>query len=160
MPLNSEEAIYTITRIVYERLGEKADASLVEALVTDIFSALKPNLSSKEKAISHPIHQTHHNKKPVVETSSPTRYIISVFGLDQPGIVALVATLIGDANCSIIDMNQTVVQGKFAMIMIIDASHATQDMGKLREEFRTAGDNLGVRIYMQREDIFQAMHRV
>jgi ACT domain-containing protein len=160
MPLNSEEAIYTITRIVYERLGEKAESSLVEALVTDIFSALKPSLISKEKTISHPVHPSHHQKKSTVESSSPTRYIISVFGLDQPGIVALVATLLGDANCSIIDMNQTVVQGKFAMIMIIDASRATQDMGKLREEFRTAGDNLGVRIYMQREDIFQAMHRV
>ncbi|MFY9223939.1 MAG: ACT domain-containing protein [Blastocatellia bacterium] len=159
MPLNSEEIIYTITRIVYERLGEKAESSLVEALVTDIFSALKPSLISKEKSVSHPV-QYSNQKKPTVEPSSPTRYIISVFGLDQPGIVALVATLLGDANCSIIDMNQTVVQGKFAMIMIIDASRATQDMGKLREEFRTAGDNLGVRIYMQREDIFQAMHRV
>ncbi|MBI4850799.1 MAG: ACT domain-containing protein [Acidobacteria bacterium] len=88
------------------------------------------------------------------------RYIISVFGLDQPGIVGTVATLLGDSNCSIIDMNQTVVQGKFAMIMIVDATRSTQDMGYLRETFRTIGERLGVRIYIQREDIFQAMHRV
>ena len=52
------------------------------------------------------------------------------------------------------------MQGKFAMIMIIDATHTTQDMGYLRETFRTIGERLGVRIYIQREDIFQAMHRV
>lgn len=88
------------------------------------------------------------------------RYIISVFGLDQPGIVAAVASMVAEAQCSIIDINQTVVQRKFAMIMIIDATRTTRDMAKLRDEFRVSGERLGVRIFMQREDIFHAMHRV
>ncbi|MEW6734591.1 MAG: ACT domain-containing protein [Acidobacteriota bacterium] len=88
------------------------------------------------------------------------RFIVSVFGLDGPGIVAAVATLLGDNNCNIIDINQTVVQGKFAMIMIVDASRAAHDVNQLREQSRALGERLGVRVYIQREDIFHAMHRV
>lgn len=158
MALNSEEAIYKITRAIYDRLGDKVERPLVEALVADIFTALKPAFEPLEKPLVKP---NLPSKKPLIEPStSSQRYIISVFGLDQPGIVGTVAGLLGDSNCSIIDMNQTVVQGKFAMIMIIDATHTTQDMGYLRETFRTIGERLGVRIYIQREDIFQAMHRV
>lgn len=163
MTLNSEEAIYKITRVVYEHLGDKLERSLVEALVADIFASLKPAFDSSEKAdnLDKVIKPHSHQTKRAVEPSTTTqRYIISVFGLDQPGIVAVVAGLLSEANCSIVDMNQTVVQGKFAMIMIIDATRATQDMGQLRESFRQASDRLAVRVYLQREDIFQAMHRV
>jgi ACT domain-containing protein len=149
-----EEAIYKITRVVYEKLGESADRRLVEGLVSDIFGALQPMLSSKE------------NSTPVLENSSaeisgtPQRFVVSVFGLDRPGIVAGVASMLGEANCSIVDINQTVVQSKFAMIMIADASRANKDVTQLREIFRNLGSRLGVRIYLQREDIFHAMHRV
>ena len=157
MSLNNEEAIYKITRAIYDRLGDKVESPLVEALVTDIFTALKPAFDSLEA----PLPKANIPSKKLAADSPPTqRYIISVFGLDQPGIVGKIAGLLGDSNCSIIDINQTVVQGKFAMIMIIDATHTTQDMGYLRETFRAVGERLGVRIYIQREDIFQAMHRV
>lgn len=158
MALNSEEAIYKITRAIYDRLGDKIEPPLVEALVTDIFTALKPAFEAVERHIHKaemPI-----GKQTLNSPSTSQRYIISVFGLDQPGIVGTVASLLGNANCSIVDMNQTVVQGKFAMIMIADATRATEDMGYLRETFRSVGERLGVRIYIQREDIFQAMHRV
>jgi ACT domain-containing protein len=158
MALNSEETIYKLTQVIYDRLGEKIDPNLVEALITDIFSLIKPAFETKEKI---QFKQDAPSKKQIVSSPSNTqRYIISVFGLDQPGIVGKVASLIGDANCSIVDINQTVVQGKFAMLMIIDATYAKEDMGYLRETFRTMGEDLGVRIYVQREDIFQAMHRV
>ena len=57
-------------------------------------------------------------------------------------------------------MNQTVVQGKFAMIMMLEARQSSQDMRQLREQFQQLGQQLGVHIYLQREDIFHAMHRV
>lgn len=158
MALNSEEAIYKITRAIYDRLGDKVERPLVEALVTDIFTVLKPAFEPVEKHI--PKAEIPIKKQTLSSSITSQRYIISVFGLDQPGIVGTVASLLGDANCSIVDMNQTVVQGKFAMIMIIDATRAREDMGHLRETFRTVGERLGVRIYVQREDIFQAMHRV
>ncbi len=160
MALNSEEAIYKITRVVYEHLGDKLERPLVEALITDIFANLKTAFEPPEKLekIVKPI--SNQTKRAVEPSIKAQHYIISVFGLDRPGIVAAIAAILSEANCNIIDMNQTVVQDKFAMIMIINAVRATQDMAQLREAFRQAGESLGVKVYLQREDIFQAMHRV
>ncbi|MBL8149482.1 MAG: ACT domain-containing protein [Blastocatellia bacterium] len=146
----TEEVVYKITRAVYERLGEKATPEIVEALVGDLFAAVKPLLAAREKV----------ENKPVSESPTTNRYVISVFGIDQPGIVASVSTLLAEANCSIIDINQTVVQRKFAMIMIIGASNANRDLNQLRASLKEIGQKLGVSIYIQREDIFHAMHRI
>jgi ACT domain-containing protein len=91
---------------------------------------------------------------------SSARLVISVFGLDNPGIVAGVSQILAEADCSIIDINQTVVQGKFAMVIIADASRARESTAELKERLRDEGQKLGVRIYAQREDLFNAMHRI
>ena len=80
--------------------------------------------------------------------------------LDHPGIVAGVSQILADASCSIIDINQTVVQGKFAMVIIADTSRALESTAALKDRLRLGGQNLGVRIYAQREDLFNAMHRI
>lgn len=146
----NEDLIYRITRAVYERLGTSADEQMVEQLVTDIYREVN---SSGAAASS--------NASPsgAVEGSAE-RLIISVFGLDHPGIVAGVSQILAEASCSIIDINQTVVQGKFAMVIIADASRARESTAELKERLRRAGEQLGVRIYAQREDLFNAMHRV
>jgi ACT domain-containing protein len=86
--------------------------------------------------------------------------IISVFGVDHPGIVSAVAQILAEANCSIVDINQTVVQGKFAMVIIADTSRAKESATLLKERLREEGEKMGVRIYAQREDLFNAMHRI
>ena len=148
----NEDLIYRITRAVYERLGAGADEQMVEQLVTDIYrevntaSPAPPSSSSASSAAAL--------------EGSAARIIISVFGLDHPGIVAGVSQILADASCSIIDINQTVVQGKFAMVIIGDTSRARESTAELKERLRRAGEQLGVRIYAQREDLFNAMHRV
>jgi ACT domain-containing protein len=91
---------------------------------------------------------------------SSERMVISVFGLDHPGIVAGVSQILAEASCSIIDINQTVVQGKFAMVIIADTSRARESTAELKDRLRLEGEKLGVRIYAQREDLFNAMHRI
>ncbi|MBA3516004.1 MAG: ACT domain-containing protein [Pyrinomonadaceae bacterium] len=86
--------------------------------------------------------------------------VISVFGVDHPGIVAAVAQILAAAECSIVDINQTVVQRKFAMVIIADTSRARESATELKERLKLEGGKLGVRIYAQREDLFNAMHRV
>ena len=142
----NEDLIYRITRAVYERLGPSADEQMVEQLVTDIYREVS-QANSSETGATPP-------------SSSSARMIISVFGLDHPGIVAGVSQILADAGCSIIDINQTVVQGKFAMVIIGDTSRARESTAELKERLRRAGEQLGVRIYAQREDLFNAMHRV
>ena len=141
----NEDLIYRITRAVYERLGSGADEQMVEQLVTDIYREVGPS-------------------NPVAANSPATGYadrmVISVFGMDHPGIVAGVSQILAEASCSIIDINQTVVQGKFAMVIIGDTSRARESTAELKERLRLAGEQLGVRIYAQREDLFNAMHRV
>ena len=144
----NEDLIYRITRAVYERLGAGADEQMVEQLVTDIYREVDTSNSS---ALTEP--------RASAEGSS-SRMIISVFGLDNPGIVAGVSQILAEAQCSIIDINQTVVQGKFAMVIIADTARARESTAELKERLRREGETLGVRIYAQREDLFNAMHRV
>ena len=137
----NEELIYRITRAVYDRLGSTVDDTTVEQLVTDIYKQVG-------------------NTRVESSDGSSARMVISVFGLDHPGIVAGVSQILAEASCSIIDINQTVVQGKFAMVIIADTTRARESTAELKDRLRSEGEKLGVRIYAQREDLFNAMHRI
>ncbi len=151
----NEELIYRITRAVYGRLGAQADERQVEQLVTDIYRAIEPVVAANGSGAG-----ASQAERAAREAGSAGRLIVSVFGVDHPGIVAGVAQILAESECSIEDINQTVVQGKFAMVIIADYSRAKVSVTELKERFRAAGDRLGVRIYAQREDLFNAMHRV
>ena len=163
----NEELIYRITRAVYGRLGAQADERTVENLVTDIYRAIEPVVDAQQaggdgagatsSARGARRGLTAHGGE---AEGSSDRLIVSVFGVDHPGIVAGVAQILAESGCSIADINQTVVQGKFAMVIIADATNSNAPVATLKERFRAAGDKLGVRIYAQREDLFNAMHRI
>jgi ACT domain-containing protein len=145
----NEELIYRITRAVYGRLGAGADERTVEALVMDVYRAIEPALAGGEGTAP----------KGGAEGRAD-RLIVSVFGTDHPGIVAAVSQILAEAQCSIVDIDQTVVQGKFAMVIIGDTSRARESAAALKERLRQEGERLGVHIYAQREDLFNAMHRI
>ena len=150
----NEDLIYRITRAVYDRLGTAVDETTVEQLVTDIYSQVETTRTSSRAAVNGG------NVPSSSAEGSSARMVISVFGLDHPGIVAGVSQILAEASCSIIDINQTVVQGKFAMVIIADTTRARESTAELKERLRLAGQNLGVNIYAQREDLFNAMHRI
>jgi ACT domain-containing protein len=154
-----EELIYRITRAIYDRLGAAADESTVEQLVTDIYRTVEPAIGKNGSALqtSSPARATFGDSG--AQEGSASRIVISVFGVDHPGIVAGVAEILSEAQCSIIDINQTVVQGKFAMVIIADA-RAQSSVADLKNRLRSEGEKLGVHIYAQREDLFNAMHRI
>ena len=157
----NEELIYRITRAVYDRLGASADETTVEQLVTDIYRTIEPALEKNGAARSGSTPQTLSSVSDAAGSEgSATRLIISVFGVDHPGIVAGVAEILSEAQCSIVDINQTVVQRKFAMVIIADASRAQTSITDLKDRLRREGEQLGVHIYAQREDLFNAMHRI
>jgi ACT domain-containing protein len=146
----NEELIYRITRAVYARLGAEADERTVEALVTDIYRAVEPVVVGEDGA----------QQREAAGEGRADRLIVSVFGVDHPGIVAGVSQILAEARCSITDINQTVVSGKFAMVIVADISRAQESAAALKDRFRKEGERLGVRIYAQREDLFNAMHRI
>ena len=149
-----EELIYRITRAVYGRLGSQADERTVEALVMDVYRAVEPALGGGGAAGRAPEGDGGEAE------GRADRIIVSVFGVDHPGIVAAVSQILAEARCSIIDINQTVVRGKFAMVIVADISRAEESVTALKERFRGEGERLGVRVYAQREDLFNAMHRI
>lgn len=161
----NEELIYRITRAVYGRLGAGADEQTVEQLVTDIYRAIEPVVETNGSGVSggeqgRATGASFSDSKEARDRDSQSRLIVSVFGVDHPGIVAGVSQVLAEAGCSIIDINQTVVQEKFAMVIIADMSRARESATALKDRFRKEGERLGVRVYAQREDLFNAMHRI
>ena len=155
-----EDLIYRITRAVYERLGAGADEQTVEQLVTDIYREVQPFIRPANSASPRRSLSSSGTFPSEEQQGSADRMVISVFGVDHPGIVAGVSQILADAQCSIVDINQTVVQSKFAMVIIADASRSRESTAELKERLKREGEQLGVRIYAQREDLFNAMHRV
>ena len=84
---------------------------------------------------------------------STDKTIITVVGKDTVGIIAKVCTYLADNKINVLDISQTIVQGYFNMMMIVDMNAAAKELEKLGEE-------IGVNIKCQREEIFQKMHRI
>ena len=89
-----------------------------------------------------------------------TRIIVTVLGQDRVGIIAAVAHILADAQANIVDISQTLMGGLFTMIMMVDTAGATESFDELKRRLNARGEELGLRIDAQREDVFQFMHRV
>ena len=88
------------------------------------------------------------------------RAIVTVIGKDKPGIIAKVATELASVKVNIEDISQTIVQGNFTMIMLCDFSSAKVALLELRDIMKKVGEEIGVSIHVQHEDIFNAMHKI
>lgn len=86
--------------------------------------------------------------------------IITVLGKDKVGIIAKVCTYLAEHNVNILDISQTIIQGYFNMMMIVDISEPTKSFETLVEDMQDVGRALGVEIKLQHEDIFNIMHRI
>lgn len=86
--------------------------------------------------------------------------IISVVGKDTVGIIAKVCAYLADNKINILDITQTIVDGYFNMMMITDASDCGKSTGVIAEELGKLGEEIGVIIRCQHEDIFNKMHRI
>ena len=86
--------------------------------------------------------------------------VITVVGKDRVGIIAKVCTYLANNKVNILDISQTIVQGFFNMMMIVDINDAQKDFDIIQEELGQVGEETGVIIKLQREDIFDSMHRL
>ncbi len=86
--------------------------------------------------------------------------IITVLGKDKVGIIAKVCVYLAQNNINILDIAQTIVDGYFNMMMVVDANGASKDHNRIAEELADIGDELGVQIKAQHEEIFDMMHRI
>lgn len=86
--------------------------------------------------------------------------IITAVGKDAVGIIARICTCVSDHNISILDISQTIVQGYFNMMMIVDTGNVSGDFHSLSSGLENLGKDIGVQIKCQREEIFEKMHRI
>ena len=86
--------------------------------------------------------------------------IVTVIGEDRVGIIASVCVDLAKYNVNVLDISQTVMQGYFTMMMVVDVSGATCPMAELAQKLDEKGKEMGLSIRLQREEIFKAMHRV
>ena len=88
------------------------------------------------------------------------RTIITVMGIDQAGIIAKVSDCLYRYGVNILDINQTIMQDIFTMIMMADLKNAKATEAEIKNALETIGNEIGVDIRMQNEDIFNSMHRI
>ncbi len=86
--------------------------------------------------------------------------IITVVGKDTVGIIARVCTYLADNRINILDISQTIVQGFFNMMMVVDTNLTDKDFGVIVDELAKLGEEIGVIIKCQKEEIFDQMHRI
>ncbi len=86
--------------------------------------------------------------------------IVTVVGKDRVGIIANVCVALAGYNVNVLDISQTVMQGYLTMMMAVDVSAANVPLAQLCQEMDAKGAEMGLSIRVQREDIFEAMHRV
>ena len=88
------------------------------------------------------------------------RVVITVVGKDTVGIIARVCTYLANNKINILDISQTIVSGYFNMMMIVDMNQSEKPFNDIAKELEQVGEEIGVKITCQHEDIFEMMHRV
>lgn len=86
--------------------------------------------------------------------------IITIIGSDEIGIIASITTKLAEQEVNILDINQTVMQEIFTMIMLVDLTKLKKNFKEFQEELSQEGINKGVDVRIQREDIFKKMHEL
>ncbi len=86
--------------------------------------------------------------------------IVTVIGKDKAGIIAKVSTKIAEAKINIEDISQTIVQGNFTMLMLCNFENSQLSLADFHDSMIELGNEIGVSIHVQHEDIFNVMHKI
>ena len=89
-----------------------------------------------------------------------TKAVITVIGKDTVGIIAKVCTYLSENGVNVLDISQTIVSGYFNMMMIVDTNQMQKPFGDMADELAALGEEIGVVIKCQKEEIFDKMHRI
>lgn len=88
------------------------------------------------------------------------KVVLTIVGMDKVGIIAKVSNTLADCNINILNINQNIMQGFFNMVMIAETSEESAPLADCKAKLTKLGEEIGVEIRMQSEDIFTAMHRI
>ena len=92
--------------------------------------------------------------------NTKNKVIITVVGKDTVAIIAKVCTYLSEGSVNVLDISQTIVSGYFNMMMIVDMANATASFAEISDQLDALGEEIGVTIKCQKEEIFEMMHRI
>ncbi len=95
-----------------------------------------------------------------MEKEKQLRAVITVVGVDQVGIIARITGKLADCGVNILDISQTIMGDLFTMSMIVEMGGAEKPFVQIRDELVAMGQEMGMEIHAQREDVFRYMHRI
>lgn len=133
----------------------------IRPLVTRVARALGPD-ATPEKVEAVVAAVLEDDAAPTPALSSPDsgeRAVVTAYGVDHPGVLRDVTAGVSEAGCNILDVSQKILQGYFTLIMIIDLAGLRGSIADLQKQLSAIGDALGVRVMVQHEELFDAMHR-
>ena len=89
-----------------------------------------------------------------------SKAVVTVLGFDRKGIIARVSNVLYERGINILDISQTILDGYFNMVMIVDLSEPTCAFDELQAELNALGKEMGLQIRIQKNEIFEAMHQI
>lgn len=105
--------------------------------------------------------ETYIEKPAVTQNSMDSgRVIVTSYGINRPGVVSKISTILAEANCDIQDITQKILQEFFTMIMIVDISNSPLSFKELHNKLAKVAEELNIKIMIQHEDVFRSMHRI
>ena len=140
--MDREELVYAVTEVLLKRLPEGIGQERLEAIVADLARALEPTA------------------QPRPEDEERRFLVITVLGRNRSGIVHAFSEVLGDHNVDIVDINQTIVHGNFTMMMIVDPATSPTAFQDLKAALKKRGEDVGVQVYCQYEDMMRATNRI
>lgn len=136
----SEENIRKITLAAIKELGENATHENVKEVVERTIQSLGSEIPTS--------------------SGSSDQVILTSFGLNKPGVIAAITSALSNANCDISDLSQKLMGDFFTMILIVDISNSELSLNDIQNEMKKISDEMNIKIIMQHEEIFRAMHRI
>lgn len=137
----SEDKIREITLTAIKELGNNATQQNVKEVVERTIQSLG-------------------NTVPAPAESTGGQVILTSFGLNKPGVIAAITTALSQANCDISDLSQKLMGDFFTMIMIVNTSKSALSLSDIQNEMKKISDEMNIKIMLQHEEIFRAMHRI
>ncbi|HEX8386339.1 MAG TPA: ACT domain-containing protein [Rubricoccaceae bacterium] len=96
--------------------------------------------------------------RPVAPGRASSRAVVTAYGLDTPGVLAAITAELSASHANVLDVSQKILQGYFTVVLVADFP-AGADLGAARDRLSARGDTFGVRVLLQHEELFEAMHR-
>jgi len=142
----TQQEIEKITQAAIRELGPGASPEKITQIVNDVVAELEKGAPSIALSASG---------KP-----AEGRVIVTAFGKNQPGVVYKITKILFELNLDIQDVSQKIVQDFFTLIIIVDMAASGGDFNQLKTRMTQLGDEMGIRLFVQHEDIFKSMYRV